>query len=191
MPQNPLYILIPFLRYRLLCHHIPHYWIVSSNLGNIITNKKGIIDCLIKNIYEKNKKFHKNIEGIWSKESKSLLYLLVNNIQWCLVGLVLLIIYNSAGCYLFWFCFSCNLFYKKRIDIHLIGGFLCIFTSDIPLMCSIISILFRKAKIYAYIFQTISCGAWLECDIFIQNKVNCYLWRSKLNLVIVKYSKNR
>ena len=46
----------------------------------------------------------------------------INKIQWCLVGLCILIIFNNAGSYLFWFCFSWNLLYKERIDIHCIQG---------------------------------------------------------------------
>ena len=93
-----------YLRHRLLYHQFTHYWNVSSNLGMMINNNKGKIDCLIKNIIEKNYQVEKNMEGIWSTEIISLLCLLVKNssgvwldsVFWSFT-IVLVIIYLDFG----------------------------------------------------------------------------------------------
>ena len=136
---------------------------------------------MIKNINEKNVHIDTKMWGIWSKESMSLLCLLVNKIQWCLVGLCILIIFNNAGSYLFWFCFSWNLIYKKIIYTFYSWG-LFTYLLLIYLWSSQSYVFYLgKQQLFLYTFKPSLVVFGWNVDFSIQNKVGCFLKKCKLN----------
>ena len=61
-------------------------------------------------------------------------------------------------------------------------GFIFIFTSDIPMKCSIIRILFYgKQQLCPYTFKPFLVVFGWNVDFSIQNKVGCFLKWCKLN----------